>query len=388
MSRAYVTLVGSAALLWTLAAQAAPTTEEKLELLSQEIDRLKTEMSKKKGSEAGHGSSGDTTIGGYGELHYNNLDSKKEVDFHRFVLFFNHKFSDTVRFFSEVELEHALVKDTQSGKGSTGEVELEQAFIEFDLTQKHRAQAGLFLVPMGILNETHEPTTFYGVERNPVESQIIPSTWWEAGAGIKGELPAGFHYDANITSGLSVATAGSSAWNLRSGRRKVSNAPADSLAYTGRIRWTAIPGVELATSIYHQNDITQSSGGIPPVTATLGEAHAVISKGPVSVRALYAQWHLTGGSDTVNPASNGSDIQNGWYVEPSYKINPKWGVFARYSEWDNRAGNRNLTDTEKRQAEYGINYWPHPQVVVKFDVQRQKGAANDDGFNLGLGYMF
>ncbi|MCW8925306.1 MAG: hypothetical protein OQJ84_03540, partial [Xanthomonadales bacterium] len=107
-----------------------------------------------------------TTIAGYGELHYNNLsagDSSRnveEIDFHRFVLFFGHEFNDKTRFYSEFELEHSL-----AGDGEPGEVELEQAFVEFNLKQNLFARAGLFLVPVGILNETHEPPTFYGVER-------------------------------------------------------------------------------------------------------------------------------------------------------------------------------------------------------------------------------
>lgn len=388
MRHSYIRLAGAAALLWTAAAQAAPTTEEKIDQLSEEVERLRAEVAKGRDTDTSHGTSGKTTVGGYGELHYNNLDSKKEIDFHRFVLFFGHRFSDRVRFFSELELEHAWVKDTQSGASSKGEVELEQAYVELDLAQNHRAQVGLFLVPVGILNETHEPPTFYGVERNPVESSVIPSTWWEAGAGFKGELPAGLRYDVNITSGLRVASTGTSAWNLRSGRQKVSSAPADSLAYTGRLRWTAIPGVEIAGSVYYQSDITQSSAGVPPVEATLGEGHAIVAKGPFTIKALFAQWHLVGGNGTVNPAANGSDIQNGWFVEPSFKLTPKWGVFARYSEWDNSAGRLNAVHSERRQTDVGVNYWPHPQVVLKLDVQDQQGAASDDGFNLGVGYMF
>lgn len=390
MTRSYLALVGSAALLWAAASQAAPSTDEKIDILSEEVERLKAEVARQKNGEKAE-SGGLTSVGGYGEMHYNNLDSKKEFDFHRFVLFFGHKFSDRIRFFSELELEHAWVKDTQSGTSSKGEVELEQAYIEFDLSQNHRAQGGLFLVPVGILNETHEPTTFYGVERNPVESNIIPSTWWEAGAGIKGELPGGLRYDLTATSGLKIATTGSSAYNIRSARQKDSNAPGDNLAYTGRLRWSAIPGVEIAASLYHQEDLTQSSLGIVPIGGTLGTAHAVVSRGPFSMKTLYARWHLTGGSDTVNPANgavSGSDVQYGWYVEPAFKITKQWGVFARYSEWDNRAGNANASDTLKRQTDVGVNYWPHPQVVVKFDVQNQEGASNDDGFNLGIGYMF
>jgi hypothetical protein len=66
-----------------------------------------------------------TKVGGYGEHHFNRFDDKDDsVDAHRFVMFFSHQFSDDVRFFSEIELEHGL-----SGDGKPGEVELEQAYI-------------------------------------------------------------------------------------------------------------------------------------------------------------------------------------------------------------------------------------------------------------------
>ena len=98
--------------------------------------------------------------------------------FHRFVLFFGHKFNAATRMFSEFELEHAL-----AGEGKPGEVELEQAYIEHDFGDAFTGRAGVMLIPAGILNEVHEPPTFYGVERNNVEKNIIPSTWWEGGAG-------------------------------------------------------------------------------------------------------------------------------------------------------------------------------------------------------------
>jgi len=117
----------------------------------------------------------ETTIGGYGELQYNNLEAngtdQKQIDFHRFVLEFGHDFNDHIRFFSEVELEHALVET-----GAPGAVELEQAYIQIDLDDTSSLTTGVFLLPIGIINETHEPTTYYGVERNPVEHDIIPAT--------------------------------------------------------------------------------------------------------------------------------------------------------------------------------------------------------------------
>ena len=168
-----------------------------------------------------------TSIGGYGELHYNNLDNKKEggsdkkeMDLHRFVLFFGHEFSDNLRFFSEFEIEHDI-----AGDGKNGEVEVEQAYVEYDFNENHSGKAGVFLMPFGIINETHEPPTFYGTERNPVEKNIIPATWWEGGLSLSSHFENGVSTDVSLTSGLYL-TAGKD-FKIRNGRQKVSEAKAD-----------------------------------------------------------------------------------------------------------------------------------------------------------------
>jgi len=317
-----------------------------------------------------------SSIGGYGELHYNNLDSGNEIDFHRFVLFFSHDFTNRTRFFSELELEHVI-----SGNGKTGEIELEQAYIEHDLTNKLLARAGLFLMPVGILNETHEPNTFYGVERNPVEKNIIPTTWWEAGLALSGRINTGWSYDVALTSGLSTPTTGSNAYLIRNGRKQAAKAPANDAAITARLSWTGIPGVKISATVQRQQDITQGTDSTAGA-ATLFETNAVIQKGAFSLRALYAQWKLDGSG----PAALGRDKQKGWYIEPAYKLTPKLGLFARYNKWDNNAGNSAATET--KQTNYGINYWLHENVVFKADIQKQSGASSNDGFNLGMGYQF
>lgn len=328
--------------------------------------------------------SSKTSVGGYGELHYNNLenqadsaDDKDEIDFHRFVLFFNHEFTDRLRLFTELELEHSL-----AGEGKDGEVELEQAYIQYDLNEKHRVNAGLFLMPVGLLNETHEPNTFYGVERNSVEKNIIPTTWWEGGVMFSGELAQGFSYDVAATGGLNT-NAGKN-YAVRSGRQKVSEALADDFAYTARLKWTGMPGIELGTSVQYQEDITQSLDA-DAGSATLWEAHAAIQKGDFGLRALYATWDLDGDG----PKSVGADEQTGWYIEPSYQFTDSVGVFTRYSEWDNQAGNS--SDSEIEEWAMGVNWWLHPQVVVKADYQDQDAEDESDefdGFNVGIGYQF
>jgi hypothetical protein len=365
-----------------------PSQEEMWKIIQQqqqEIEALKSDqkatdekaeaavVAVEESSQSDSGLLKNTQIGGYGELHYNNLDSKKQIDFHRFVLFFGHQFTDSLRFFSELEIEHA-----ESGDGKAGEVELEQAYVEYDLSQNHHVKGGLFILPVGILNETHEPPTFYGVERNPVENNIIPSTWWAGGAAVNGELAPGWSYDVALHEGLD-----NTGYNIRSGRQKTSKANATDLAATGRIKWTGMPGLEIAASLQYQDNITQ--GVDNDASAWLYEIHTSMTRGPFGLRALHALWDIDGsGASAV-----GRDEQQGFYIEPSYKITPRFGVFARYNQWDNQAGNN--TKSERKQYDVGVNFWPHPDVVLKVDLQQQdnKGTTNNDnGFNLGIGYQF
>ena len=345
---------------------------------------------------------GQTFIGGYGELHYNNLsddqtvdgdDSRDRTDFHRFVLFVGHEFSDSIRFFSELELEHSL-----SGEGQPGEVELEQAWVEMDLNDRHRVRAGLDILPIGIINPTHEPDTFYGVERNRIESEIIPATWWEAGLAMNGELAPGWNYDLVLHNGLAVPTTGGSAFRPRSGRSKVAEADDLALATTARIRYTAIPGLELSLAGQYQDDITGTADDID-VSATLLESHVIWQhRSGLGLRALYARWDM--GDDTaLDPAVFNAGSLSGWYIEPSYRFrlgSGRWGdlgLFARYSSWDerNQISGAHLFE-EFEQITTGLNWWPHDNVVIKFDAQWEDADGQVDrlldGINLGLGYQF
>jgi len=328
-----------------------------------------------------------TNIGGYGELHINQLDNKDQIDFHRFVLFFSHRFSDNLSFHSELELEHSI-----AGEGKVGEIELEQAYIQYDYSPQHRLKAGLFLIPIGLINETHEPDTFYGVERNSIEKNLIPATWWEGGLAFEGELAPGFSYDVAVHSGLDLKTDSSSASSrssIRSGRQKVGNATADSWAATSRIRYTGVPGLRLGLALQHQQDLTQGDAdniGIGGISANLLVADMDYQRQDLGLRAVYSRWFI---DDEINLLNAGADEQVGWYVEPSYRINEKLGLFIRYSEYDLTAGS-GLASSSKGQWDIGLNYWLHERVVFKVDLQSQDNAGGGevDGFNLGLGYSF
>lgn len=361
--------ISTLTLLFPLTVAAAETT------LEQRIARLEAQLEASPAPAAEH-----TRFGSYGELHLNRLNNrngsdKNELDAHRFVLFMSHDFDEQTRFFSELEVEHGNTE-------SSGVVALEQAYVEHALDEAMTLKAGLMVMPVGIVSETHEPPTFYGVERNPVETNIIPTTWTEGGIALTSRMQHGLTLDTSITSGLSTNAA--SNYAVRSGRQNVSKAPANNAAYSARLKWSAVPGLELAATLHHQTGITQdtdTSAG----AATLYEAHAAISKNAFGLHLLYAGWELDGSG----PAAAGADRQNGWYAEPSWRLTEKLGLFARYSRWDNRAGD--ALDSRFQQVDLGLNFWPHPDVVVKMDYQNQRapvGQSEYDGLNLGLGYQF
>ena len=66
------------------------------------------------------------TIGGYGQLDYNEADGSApgKLDVHRLVLLFGYKFNDKVSFLTEIEYEHVQ------------EVYVEQAFLKYKLRSK------------------------------------------------------------------------------------------------------------------------------------------------------------------------------------------------------------------------------------------------------------
>jgi len=381
------------AMAFALSQPALAVTDEEFRELQEQFNILAEQV------ETNSSVSSDTTIGGYGELHYNNLSNgegknKKEMDFHRFVLFVDHQFNDKIRFFSELEVEHGTIADTDDGS-SPGSVAIEQAYVQFDLGAHTSANAGILLVPVGFINETHEPPTFYGVERNIINKYIIPTTWREGGAGLSGNYKTGISYDLILHTGLDGGT------SIRGGRQKVAEANARNLASTARVKYTGITGLEIGGTLQYQSDVspqpqdtTTPNNSADIGSATLLEGHVRWSVSAVTLTALYAQWNIDVAS-TASAEDRAKDVQNGGYLEASYKITPKWGIFARQNQWDNGGQG----DTTRTQTDFGFNYWPHEDVVIKADYQIQNdyqkfdgnaitNVAGFDGFNLGIGYQF
>ena len=359
--------------------QKVEVAEQKVEETKQEVEAAAEAIETASSSTTGSGWWERTSLGGYGELHFNSREGDDQVDFHRYVLYVGHEFTDRVRFFSEWELEHSL-----AGEGEPGEVELEQAWLEMDINDNHRFRAGLDILPIGLINVTHEPNTFYGVERNRVESEVIPATWWEAGAGLNGELAPGWNYQVVMHSGLSVPTTGGSAGRIRSGRNKVAEANADHPAFTGHLRYTGFPGLEVGGSFQYQDDIV-AGAQTSTNSATLYEGHIDYKHGSgFGLRALYAEWNI----DNVIEAGTEDDDQSGFYVEPSFRFPISFGDVGIFGRWEDIDL---ANDREEENLVAGIQWWPVDQVVFKFDYTDREDVDADtsqDIYSLGMGFAF
>ncbi len=430
MNKRYLAAALALALLGETAGAADASIEQKLEILQKELDELRAEMAKLKsqpaapqpavGAETAAASAppsatagtmtglaaGSNTFGGYGELHYNNYrdgDKKDEVDFHRFVLFYGHKFNDRLRFYSELEVEHAL-----SGDGAGGAVELEQAYLDYRVNNALSFKGGAVLVPMGILNETHEPPTFFGVERNEVETRIIPTTWREAGLGVHGEIVQGLRYEAGIMSSMDAGKFERPDRAVRSMRTELSEAAAHDFAFYGALNYRGVPGLAVGTSVFTGNTGQNgaSDAALKDVNGRLllWDVHAQYRLGGLELRALYARGSL-GDADKITAAAIARSGDNsqiapeafwGYYAEAGYhfRLGDEMEIapFARYERYNTQAsvpsGFSADGKNNERVTTLGVNFKLHPQVVLKADYQNFKEDELKDRFNLGLGYMF
>ena len=318
------------------------------------------------------------TIGSYGEIHSRVGDGDDNIDFHRLVGLLNFQVTDKLKFVSEVEFEHVFYHDEANGDEDL-EIEVEQAYFEYSVADDFLINAGIQLVPVGIVNVTHEPTTFFGVERPNVEKYIIPSTWWEGAVGVVKTFDNGLQFDVMGHTAMDMGSDG----YIRSGHGKLDlheYTEGQSWGVTGRARYTGISGVELASTLQYQQDVSSTVAG--DQSTFLAEGHGIYRKGGFEFRALAAYWNVDGFADPD------TEDQWGYYLEPSYTFDIPWGktgVFARFSQYEYF----NTTRKESKEYSAGVNYWPIDEVVLKVDYTHiDEGGTNNETVNFGIGYFF
>ena len=340
-------------------------------------------------------------ISGYMDFHFNNIEDQDPViDFHRFVLLFSHSFSDRVRFMAELELEHAVVS-----RETEGELELEQAYVDFLISSPFNVRAGMVLAPVGVINERHEPPVFHGVERPSVETLIIPTTWFGAGVGVHGEIRGGLRYRAYAMETLD-ASSFSADEGLRDGRQKGAESNAKHVAGTGRLEYVGTPGLVLGTSFWSGD----TGFAFPRIdtSVTMTEFDGRYRWGELEMRGLYVHAFLDGMAELnsavrrivgVNP--NIADQIRGFYLEGSYFIVPnpaprELAAFVRYENFDTQYrmpdGFNPIPAFDRDSWTFGITYFPDPDVAVKVDYTLLQSQSDvipaPNSFNIGLGWWF
>jgi DtxR family Mn-dependent transcriptional regulator len=343
-----------------------------------------------------------TNLSGYMDFHFNKDEfTDARLDFHRFVLLVTHTFSPRIRFVGELELEHAFVE----GLEEAGELELEQAYVDFLLDRSFNVRAGMMLMPFGIINERHEPPVFYGVERPFIDTVIIPTTWFEVGAGVHGEIGRGWRYRTFVTSPLNAAEF-SAETGVRDGRQKGSESNIGRPAVTGRVEYVGFRGLTVGASGWSGRSGFEFRPRFD-VPVSVAEADVRYSRRGYEFRGQFAQvWIDNAGTlnDTlalrtgVNP--NIGSALRGFSLEGSRRIVigrlGELGGFLRYENFDTQyrmpAGYVPLLEFDRDAWVVGVNFWPDPDVAVKVDysvVRNQSSViAAPNSFNVGLGWWF
>ncbi|MDX1632234.1 MAG: hypothetical protein R3234_10255 [Thermoanaerobaculia bacterium] len=399
------------------AAQTSEGTEERLQELERRLGVLARELedlrlgevaAEADRSQYGYGPAASKiyrteeglSIGGYGEMIYESVDGgTDEFDFLRGIVYFGYKFNDRWLFNSEIEFEHAST-------GADGSASVEFAYLDYLHRPAFNVRAGLLLVPMGFINELHEPTVFLGAQRPVTESVIIPTTWRENGFGLFGEIGP-VSYRSYVVNGLEGAEF--SAGGLRGGRQKGSKALADDFAWVTRADYGPVPGLQLGGSFYlgdSGQDLTGPGGASVDVGTTILEAHAEYSWRGFELRALGA-WAelddvaaLNAALGLTGSASVGEELQ-GAYLQAGFDVltlaeagEAQLTPFVRWEQVNTQdsvpAGFGANPANDREILTLGLDYKPIDQVVLKVDYQDVSNEADtgNDQINVGIGYIF
>lgn len=348
---------------------------------------------------------------GYGELNYSrpaDVPAAARFDLARFVLGAGYRFDERTRLQTEVEIEHAV-----SSAGDPGEVAIEQAYIERELGGDVRARLGLFLIPSGLLNENHEPTRYYGVFRNAVETAVIPSTWREGGIGLQGNTHSGLRWDMGITTGFDLSKWDANATNgidspLGSIHQELALARAADLSGYLAANYTGINGLRVGASVF-SGGAAQGQAGLRGNRVTLWEAHARWRPGVWDIAAVYARGNISN-TAAVNLALLGNSTPGseltlvpesfyGGYLEAAWRarIGRPWPLtpFLRYERFNTGASYAGLTPgpappalRERSAVTGGLQLEFAPGVVLKADYVEFSDGRVGDRFDLGIGYEF
>ncbi len=340
---------------------------------------------------------------GYGELHYNNpegsgvpgKDDPAQFDMHRTVFGWSYAWNDQISLHAEVDFEHSFK-----------EPELEFAYLDYLMRPELNVRAGLMLMPVGPLNEFHEPPLFYSVERSYVNKFVIPTTWQEAGAGIFGSH-ANLQYRLYLVSGLN--SKGFTAKDgIRKGRQHAAEAPSEEIAAVGRIEYIGVPGLTAAASAYRGG--ANQDKGTKDVGVGILEGDLRYKKSGFDLTAVWVQINIdhpenavdeTGALTKVGKKIMGHSFEVAYHLLPVLLPGTTKDLvpFVRWERFNTQKETpaAYVADPkyDRKVVTAGFAYYPIPEVAMKADWERWEDqgtdpAAEHDGtrVNLGLAYMF
>ncbi len=371
----------------TATAQTNKELERRLNILAVEISQMKE-------TKTGFG---NTRIGGYGEFTYTNIrhedetgktvanGTNPEADAQRFILYIAHDFSPKWKLSSEIEIEHV------------NQIFLEQATIDYIHSDAINFQVGLMLIPVGIVNLYHEPTSFLTVERPEIESKIIPSTWRENGISFFGKNHK-LNYRLSLVGG--ILASGFSSDGVRGGRQKGAQAEARDLAWVGRLDYQIVSNAVLGASAY----IGKAGGTNTDVSHKIYELHFDGTFAGFHTRVFYTISSLGNTTQLNNElGKTGSAAvgkkMTGYYAELGYNVLRNitdWSLlpFVRYEKY-NTQDEVEATFTKDKSKDrtntiLGINAKPIESIVFKFDytMAKNKAKTGQDAWRLGFGWNF
>ncbi len=344
------------------------------------------------------------TVSVYSEATYNQPEGDNgELDIQRIVLLFGYRFDDRTQFITEVEIEHV------------NEVFVEQAFVNYAVGNSISLRGGLMLVPFGIINEYHEPTTYNGTERPAIDNVIVPTTWRELGIGVAGRFNSiSLSYQAYLFNGfLSASPDGSGGVNgvlqgsnaLRGGRQRGIQSTINTPTFSGKLDYYGISGLRLGLSGYFgdtqvDDEIDTIDGAIIGLSMAALDARYAYKRFTARGQYVYGSLSNTEAYNTLTGRDLGSQLQ-GWYLEGAFNVLPainkqRLFAFVRYESYDTHADTAGTLERnpafDRTDVTTGLSYHIAPGVVIKGDYQFRDNALDNanvqNRLNFGIGVWF
>jgi hypothetical protein len=384
---------------------------EELDQLTEEIDEMRDLFGTVRKN---------VNVTGYGETHFNVPTDERDTvfDAHRFVLGVNARFTDWIFLSAEIDYEHAAQV-----------LEFEMAYLDFLFDPKVNFRAGTVLIPVGFLNEYHEPVLFWTVERPAFQKRIIPTSWNGTGGGFFGTFGnflGGMNYRVYAVNSLqSIEATGADCAHdgggecgkfrgkdgVRAGRRFPDELRVADIALTGRLEFSNLfPGFQLGASFYTGDTTHQQIKQGGRTTIIEGdikyrrkwfEMNASIANTHINNAAELNNFNIAAGTADGNIASNifGYNAQFGVHVMQLLGRSTSHDVVAHFmyefidtqNQMPTGFAPDNGTGGETDVYTAGITWFPATRnVALKMDYTHQTfndGTSNNQ-VNFGMAYMF